>query len=234
MLKVKNLRKEYSTFKLDKVSFSVEREKITGLIGNNGAGKTTILKCVTGVLQYDEGEILIDGLVADHHEEEYKEKIGIVFDSGCFYENLTLEEMKKIISAAYKNWDEKIYQGYLKKYRLDEKQRIETLSKGMKMKYALAIALSHHAEILILDEPTSGLDPKTRQLFCEEMEEQKRQGKTVLFSTHITSDLDKIGDNIILIDGGKVLKEATKQEFLRGELTVEAAMTNLIAEGEKI
>ena len=231
MLSVKNLKKEYGKFKIDKVSFSVERGKITGLIGNNGAGKTTVLKCVIGVLQYDFGEIIIDGLMLGHHEEEYKEKIGIVFDSGYFYENLTLEEMKKIISAAYQNWDEEVYQGYLKNYKLDSKLKIETLSQGMKMKYALALALSHNAEILIFDEPTSGLDPKTRQLFCKEMIDQKKQGRTILFSTHITSDLDKIGDNIILMDRGRILKEATKQEFLMGESTVEAAMVNLITEG---
>lgn len=233
MLSVKNLKKEYDKFKIDKVSFSVERGKITGLIGNNGAGKTTVLKCVIGVLQYDFGEIIIDGLMLEHHEEEYKEKIGIVFDSGYFYENLTLEEMKKIISAAYRNWDEEVYQGYLKNYKLDSKLKIETLSQGMKMKYALALALSHNAEILIFDEPTSGLDPKTRQLFCEEMIDQKKHGRTILFSTHITSDLDKIGDNIILMDRGRILKEATKQEFLMGEPTVEAAMVNLITEGGK-
>ena len=233
MLSVKNLKKEYDKFKIDKVSFSVERGKFTGLIGNNGAGKTTVLKCVIGVLQYDFGEIIIDGLMLGHHEEEYKEKIGIVFDSGYFYENLTLEEMKKIISAAYRNWDEEVYQGYLKNYKLDSKLKIETLSQGMKMKYALALALSHNAEILIFDEPTSGLDPKTRQLFCEEMIDQKKHGRTILFSTHITSDLDKIGDNIILMDRGRILKEATKQEFLMGESTVEAAMANLITEGGK-
>ena len=233
MLSVKNLKKEYGKFKIDKVSFSVERGKITGLIGNNGAGKTTVLKCVIGVLHYDFGEIIIDGLMLGHHEEEYKEKIGIVFDSGYFYENLTLEEMKKIISAAYRNWDEEVYQGYLKNYKLDSKLKIETLSQGMKMKYALALALSHNAEILIFDEPTSGLDPKTRQLFGKEMIDQKKQGRTILFSTHITSDLDKIGDNIILMDRGRILKEATKQEFLMGESTVEAAMANLITEGGK-
>ena len=101
------------------------------------------------------------------------------------------------------------------------------------MKYALALALSHNAEILVFDEPTSGLDPKTRQLFCEEMIDQKKHGRTILFSTHITSDLDKIGDNIILMDRGRILKEATKQEFLMGESTVEAAMVNLITEGGK-
>lgn len=229
MLIVKNLEKDFKRFKIDKISFFAERGEITGIVGNNGAGKTTVLKCVLGVLGYDSGEIMIDGLTLARHEKAYKEKIGVVFDNGYFYENLTLEEMKKIISNAYKNWDEEVYQEYIKEYKLDAKQKIDTLSQGMKMKYALALALSHNAEILIFDEPTSGLDPKTRQLFCEEMVKQKNKGKLILFSTHITSDLDKIGDKIILIDEGKVLKEAPKQEFLMGELNVETAMMKIIS-----
>ena len=227
MLIVKNLEKDFKRFKIDKISFFAERGEITGIVGNNGAGKTTVLKCMLGVLGYDSGEIMIDGLTLAHHEKAYKEKI--VFDNGYFYENLTLEEMKKIISNAYKNWDEEVYQEYIKEYKLDAKQKIDILSQGMKMKYALALALSHNAEILIFDEPTSGLDPKTRQLFCEEMVKQKNKGKCILFSTHITSDLDKIGDKIILIDDGKVLKEAPKQEFLMGELNVETAMMKIIS-----
>lgn len=228
MLTVKNLEKDFKRFKIDKISFFAERGEITGIVGNNGAGKTTVLKCVLGVLAYDSGEIMIDGLTLARHEKAYKEKIGVVFDNGYFYENLTLEEMKKIISNAYKNWDEKVYQEYIKEYKLDAKQKIDTLSQGMKMKYALALALSHNAEILIFDEPTSGLDPKTRQLFCEEMVKQKNKGKCILFSTHITSDLDKIGDKIILIEKGQILKGASKQEFLMDEVNVEAAMAKMI------
>lgn len=228
MLTVKNLEKDFKRFKIDKISFFAERGEITGIVGNNGAGKTTVLKCVLGVLAYDSGEIMIDGLTLARHEKAYKEKIGVVFDNGYFYENLTLEEMKKIISNAYKNWDEKVYQEYIKEYKLDAKQKIDTLSQGMKMKYALALALSHNAEILIFDEPTSGLDPKTRQLFCEEMVKQKNKGKCILFSTHITSDLDKIADKIILIEKGQILKGASKQEFLMDEVNVEAAMAKMI------
>lgn len=228
MLTVKNLEKDFKRFKIDKISFFAERGEITGIVGNNGAGKTTVLKCVLGVLGYDSGEIMIDGLTLARHEKAYKEKIGVVFDNGYFYENLTLEEMKKIISNAYKNWDEEVYQEYIKEYKLDAKQKIDTLSQGMKMKYALALALSHNAEILIFDEPTSGLDAKTRQLFCEEMVKQKKAGKCILFSTHITSDLDKIGDKIILIEKGRILKEASKQEFLMDEVNVEAAMAKMI------
>ena len=118
------------------------------------------------------------------------------------------------------------------KFGLQETQKIDTLSKGMKMKFALALALSHHAEILILDEPSSGLDPKTRQLFCEELSEQKKKGKTIFFSTHITSDLDKIGDDIILINEGRILIEAPKEDFLKKSglqsPTIEEAMLKMI------
>ena len=230
MIEIKSLSFSYGDKKvIDDISFDIEKGLSLAVLGNNGAGKTTVLKCVLGVLAYDSGEIMIDGLTLARHEKAYKEKIGVVFDNGYFYENLTLEEMKKIISNAYKNWDEKVYQEYIKEYKLDAKQKIDTLSQGMKMKYALALALSHNAEILIFDEPTSGLDPKTRQLFCEEMVKQKNKGKCILFSTHITSDLDKIGDKIILIDDGIVLKEAPKQEFLMGELNVETAMMKIIS-----
>lgn len=228
MLSVKNLEKRFKNFKVDHVSFHAERGEITGIVGNNGAGKTTILKCILGVLECDSGEITLDGLTLAHDESKYKEKIGVVFDNGYFYENLSLAEMKKIISSAYKNWNEEVYQEYLKEYKFDTKQKIETLSMGMKMKYALALALSHNAEILIFDEPTSGLDPKTRRLFCEEMVRQKKAGKCILFSTHITSDLDKIGDKIILIEKGRVLKEASKQEFLMDAVNVEDAMAKMI------
>lgn len=228
MLTVKNLEKGFKNFKVEHVSFHAKRGEITGIVGNNGAGKTTILKCILGVMECDSGEITMDGLTLSRDESKYKEKIGVVFDSGYFYENLSLAEMKKIISSAYKNWDEGKYQEYIKKYKLDSKQKIDTLSQGMKMKYALALALSHNAEILIFDEPTSGLDPKTRQLFCEEMVRQKKEGKCILFSTHITSDLDKIGDKIILMEKGRILKEASKQEFLMDEANVETAMAKMI------
>lgn len=237
MLTIKYLEKSYNNFKLDDISFSLRKGKITSFIGNNGAGKTTTLKCVLGLVPYDSGKISIDGITLAQNEQEYKNKIGIVFDSGCFYDEFTLEAMKSIIAGAYGNWDESIYFGYMERFGLSRTQQISTLSKGMKMKYSLALALSHHADLLILDEPSSGLDPKTRQFFCDELLEQKEKGKTIFFSTHITSDIDKIGDDIVLIHNGRILRECSKQEFLAESVkyppTVEDAMMEIIRrEGE--
>lgn len=214
MLEVTNLTKSYKSFSLNSVSFTIKRGRITGFIGNNGAGKTTTLKCILGLASYDGGEILLGGKTLYENEREFKEKIGVVFDSGYFYDNLTTEAMKNIVAGAYLNWDDLQYRCLMDKFGLSKKQKIDTLSKGMKMKFALALALSHNAEILILDEPSGGLDPKTRHLFCEELTEQKSKGKTIFFSTHITSDLDRIGDDIILIDRGTILKAASKEHFL--------------------
>lgn len=237
MLTIKYLEKSYNNFKLDDISFSLRKGRITSFIGNNGAGKTTTLKCVLGLIPYDSGKISIDGITLAQNEQEYKNKIGIVFDSGCFYDEFTLEAMKSIIAGAYGNWDESIYFGYMERFGLSRTQQISTLSKGMKMKYSLALALSHHADLLILDEPSSGLDPKTRQFFCDELLEQKEKGKTIFFSTHITSDIDKIGDDIVLIHNGRILRECSKQEFLAESVkyppTVEDAMMEIIRrEGE--
>lgn len=232
MLTVKCLKKSYNNFKLDDISFSLRKGRITSFIGNNGAGKTTTLKCVLGLIPYDSGKISIDGITLAQNEQKYKNKIGIVFDSGCFYDEFTLEAMKSIIAGAYGNWDESIYFGYMERFGLSRTQQISTLSKGMKMKYSLALALSHHADLLILDEPSSGLDPKTRQFFCDELLEQKEKGKTIFFSTHITSDIDKIGDDIVLIHNGRILRECSKQEFLAESVkyppTVEDAMMEII------
>lgn len=237
MLTIKYLEKSYNNFKLDDISFSLRKGRITSFIGNNGAGKTTTLKCVLGLIPYDSGKISIDGITLAQNEQKYKNKIGIVFDSGCFYDEFTLEAMKSIIAGAYGNWDESIYFGYMERFGLSRTQQISTLSKGMKMKYSLALALSHHADLLILDEPSSGLDPKTRQFFCDELLEQKEKGKTIFFSTHITSDIDKIGDDIVLIHNGRILRECSKQEFLAESVkyppTVEDAMMEIIRrEGE--
>lgn len=232
MLEVSNLSKNYKSFSLDHVSFTVREGRITGFIGNNGAGKTTTLKCILGLFPYDSGHILLEGRTMYHNELAYKERIGVVFDDGYFYDKFTMSAMKNIVAGAYDGWDDSEYHRYMEKFGLKETQRIDTLSKGMKMKFALALALSHHAEILILDEPSGGLDPKTRQLFCTELTEQKEKGKTIFFSTHITSDLDKIGDDIILIDEGQILAAASKEEFLRQsklpDPTIEEAMLKII------
>ena len=218
MLIVKNLEKDFKRFKIDKISFFAERGEITGIVGNNGAGKTTVLKCVLGVLGYDSGEIMIDGLTLARHEKAYKEKIGVVFDNGYFYENLTLEEMKKIISNAYKNWDEEVYQEYIKEYKLDAKQKIDTLSQGMKMKYALALALSHNAEILIFDEPTRGIDVAAKVEIYNLMNQLKQQGIAVMFVSSEMPEVMGIADRIVVMCDGRITGELVAEEATQNSI----------------
>ena len=214
ILSVDGLSKSYGDFSLKAVTIHIEKGKITGFIGNNGAGKTTTLRCILGLTPFHSGEIRVEGKALKDDEEKFKSLIGVVFDSGYFYESFTLNQMKSIVAGSYSNWNDTIYQEYLKKYSLRGDSKINELSKGMKMKYSLAIALSHNAQILILDEPASGLDPKSRNQLCDELLKQKEQGKTIFFSTHITSDLDKIGDNIVLLDHGEILFSGEKENFI--------------------
>ena len=151
----------------------------------------------------------------DGNESKIKDRIGIVLDEGCFYDELTLSEMKNVIAPAYRNWCEQDFVDYMEQFSLNPKQKINTLSKGMRMKYALALALSHKAELLIMDEPTSGLDPLVRSQLLNILKDYMgKGGKGVFFSTHITSDLDKIADMLIMIDGGEIVFQEEKDQLL--------------------
>ena len=153
--------------------------------------------------------------ILDKHGTELKNRIGVVLDDGGFYEELTMKEMKSIIAPAYSNWNERDYKTYMERFSLNPRQKISTLSKGMRMKFALTLALSHNADLLIMDEPTSGLDPLIRSEFMNILTDYMKQGgKSVFFSTHITSDLDKIADMIILINNGKILLDEEKDTLI--------------------
>lgn len=215
ILTVNGLNKSYGDFSLRDVTFSLPEGCITGFIGVNGAGKTTTLRAILGLTTKLSGNIQFFGLDFDKNEKQIKDRIGVVLDDGCFYEELSLSEMKSIISSAYTSWSEQDFKRYMDMFSLDPKQKINTLSKGMKMKYALALALSHNAELLIMDEPTSGLDPLIRsQLLKTLIEYMKNGGKGVFFSTHITSDLDKIADTLIMIDKGRIIFQEEKDTLL--------------------
>ena len=215
ILKVEHLNKSYKAFALTDVTFSLPEGCITGFIGANGAGKTTILRTILGLTQKNSGSIQIFGLDMERNAKQIKNRIGVVLDDGCFYEELSLAEMKSIISSAYTMWSEQDFKRYMDMFKLEPKQKISTLSKGMKMKYALALALSHNAELLIMDEPTSGLDPMIRsQLLKVLADYMENGGKGVLFSTHITSDLDKIADMLIMIDHGRIVFQEEKDVLL--------------------
>jgi ABC-2 type transport system ATP-binding protein len=208
ILEVTGLNKSYKEFSLTDVSFTLPEDCITGFIGVNGAGKTTTIRAILGLIKKASGNVKIFGKDMDSNEQELKNRIGVVLDDGCFYDDLTMAEMKSIIAPAYTEWNNKDYKEYMERFSLNPRQKISTLSKGMRMKFALTLALSHRADMLIMDEPTSGLDPLIRSQLLEIMTDYMGQGgKGVLFSTHITSDLDKVADMIILIHDGKVLFE---------------------------
>ena len=216
LLRVDQLNKHYPGFALQDVSFSVKPGRIMGLIGKNGAGKSTTLKSILNIVQPQSGIVSILGKDFYQNEKECKQEIGVVFGGIDFYPLKKLSTITAVTSRFYKDWDQNRYTEYLRQFSLDESKQFRTLSNGMKVKYLLALALSHHAKLYLLDEPTSGLDPVSRDeilhLFTRIVKDGKR---SILFSTHITSDLDRCADDITYIQNGKVLQSADKDTFLR-------------------
>ncbi|CVI72490.1 putative ABC transporter ATP-binding protein YxlF [Clostridiales bacterium CHKCI001] len=235
ILEVKRLNKTYQDFSLHDISFSLPEGCITGFIGINGAGKTTTLKSILGLTPKTSGDIRLFGMDMATNEKAIKERIGIVLDDGGFYDELSLSEMKNIVASAYKSWNENEYKAYLERFSLNPKQKIGTLSKGMRMKYALALALSHKAELLIMDEPTSGLDPFIRSQLLDILKEfMDKGGRGVFFSTHITSDLDKVADMLIMIDGGRIVFQEEKDILLDSYRIVKGDIKDLDTDTEKL
>jgi ABC-2 type transport system ATP-binding protein len=235
ILEVTGLNKSYGDFSLSNVTFSLPEDCITGFIGVNGAGKTTTLRSILRLATNASGNIKIFGLDMKKHERELKNRIGVVMDDGGFYDELTMSEMKNVIAPAYSSWSEQDYKDYMDRFSLNQKQKINTLSKGMRMKYALALALSHKAELLIMDEPTSGLDPLIRsQLLTILTDYMKEGGKGVFFSTHITSDLEKVADMLIMIDHGKIVFQEEKDTILESYRVVKGDTKELDQENRKL
>ena len=232
-LRVNDLCKKYEAFYLDHVSFSLDEGKITGFIGRNGAGKTTTLKSMLNMVHPDSGDISFFGLNFKDNEEEIKRNIGFVSGGVNFYPRKKIKTITDVTKKFYKAWDETAYQKYMKLFKLDENKTPSELSEGMKVKYSLVLALSHHAKLLMLDEPTSGLDPVSRDdlldVFLQLMEEER---VTILFSTHITSDLEKCADNIVYIKEGKIFFEGKQDDFLKLYKTVEISTLDLVEQLE--
>ncbi|XOK64113.1 ABC transporter ATP-binding protein [Paenibacillus elgii] len=214
ILEVAGLKKDLGNFRLDDVAFSLIEGCITGFIGVNGAGKTTTIKLILGLMLKDAGEIQFFGKDVQKNEREFKNRIGIVLDEGYFYDELTLLEMKNIVAPAYSNWDNALFNRHMERFGLQLNQKIGTLSKGMRMKYAIALAISHQADLLIMDEPTSGLDPQVRLELMDILLDYVKDGKSVFLSSHITSDLDKVADALILIDNGRIVFSEEKDILL--------------------
>lgn len=214
ILQVNNLTKQYSDFKLDNVSFSVPKGTIMGLIGENGAGKSTTINAILDLIKKDDGTVTFWGQELSSDPRRLKEDIGVVFDGINFYETLTPAKIGQISKAAYTQWDQHLYNEYLTKFQLPTKNEVKTFSKGMKMKLCIAVALSHHPKLLILDEATSGLDPVMRDdildVFLDFVQDEQH---SILMSSHITTDLEKIADYITFIHQGKVMFCKTKDEL---------------------
>lgn len=215
ILEVRNLSKRFRDFHLKKISFHLPRGYIMGFIGPNGAGKSTTIKLIMNLLQKDGGEVKLFGLDHLQNEVEVKNRIGFVYDENYFYEDLTINEIIRIIRPLYRDWDHPVFQHWIKEFQIKTRQKIKELSKGMKMKFSLAIALSHHAELLIMDEPTSGLDPVIRSELLDILSSLiQDENKGIFFSTHITSDLEKIADYITFINEGEIILSESKDEIL--------------------
>ena len=234
-LKVEHLNKKYPAFSLKDVSFEVKPGEIMGFIGRNGAGKTTTLKSIMNMIHYESGTITAFDLDMTEHELENKQRIGFALSELNYYPNRTIRQLMNVTKRFYKNFDETKFEEVCKLFDLNIGKKLEELSSGMKVKYSVAIALSHKAELLILDEPTSGLDPVSRDEILDIFREiVKRKDRAILFSTHITSDLDKCATNITYIHNGEIHYTGTKQDFINGYLFVKDKNKNKTLENEYI
>ncbi len=226
VLEVQGLCKTYPGFCLDNVSFSVAPGSIMGFIGRNGAGKTTTLKSLLHIVHPDAGEIRFFGLELSAHEREIKQRIGYAGGAVDFYKRKPIRALAEVTRSFFDSWDDAAYRRWLDAFSLDERKTPAQLSEGMRVKLSLALALSHHAELLILDEPTSGLDPVSREELLDAFLFLREKGVAILFSTHITSDLEKCADDISYISKGKLLASEPMRGFL-SRCAAEGAGTTL-------
>ncbi len=221
ILRLENVNKKYPSFSLKDVSFAIKPGEIMGFIGRNGAGKTTTLKCIMNLIHYESGSIQAFEKDMTENELENKQRIGFALSELNYYPNRTIKQLMDVTKRFYKNFDEKKFEDVCKLFNLDVNKKLEELSSGMKVKYSVAIALSHKAELLILDEPTSGLDPVSREEVLDIFREIVKSGdRAILFSTHITSDLDKCASNITYIHNGQIVFSGKKKDFVNSYLFV--------------
>ncbi len=227
-IEIKGITKKYDGFTLENVSFDVPKGSIMGFIGQNGAGKSTTIRSLLNIIPVDNGEIKILGLDHIKDEKEIKERIAVVFDELPFHDVFNAKDMSRIFEGIYPKWNRNEYMRYLERFQLPRKKKIGEFSKGMKMKLQIACALSHEAELLVMDEPTSGLDPVVRdeilRIFMEYLEDGER---SILMSSHITSDLEKIADSITYIDRGKILLSGYKDEILENHGVIKGSKEQL-------
>ena len=233
LIEVKGLCKNFDSFKLQNVSFSLEEGFIMGFIGRNGAGKSTTLKSMLNLMKNDGGEIKLCGLSMPKDELEIKNQVGYVFGGVDFYPESKISRITKVTKTFYREWDDNRYKELCERFEIDQEKKFKQLSAGMKVKYSLAVAMSHNPKLLILDEPTSGLDPAARDdlvlLFQEFIEDGAH---SILFSTHITSDLEKCADYITYIKQGEIIASTDRETFHNSYISVAGKKDQLTSELE--
>lgn len=214
-IEIQGITKKYDGFTLDNISFNVPRGSIMGFVGQNGAGKTTTIRSILNIIPIDSGKISLLGMDHLKNEEEIKERIAVVFDEMPFHDLFTAKDMGRIFKGLYQKWSDQTFQQFMERFQLPMNKKLGKFSKGMKMKMQIACALSHEAELLIMDEATTGLDPVIRSeildIFLEYLQDEDH---SILMSSHITSDLEKIADSVTFIDKGRILLSGYKDEIL--------------------
>lgn len=227
LLKIDKIRKTYPSFSLKDLSFEVKPGQIMGFIGRNGAGKTTTLKCIMNLVHYESGKVFAFDSDMNENELENKQRIGFALSELNYYPNKTIHQLMNVTKRFYKRFDDQKFNEACRLFNLNIDKKLEELSSGMKVKYSVAIALSHHAEILILDEPTSGLDPVSRDEILDIFRQiVKNKDRAILFSTHITSDLDKCASDITYIHDGEIIYTGSKSDFINSYLFIKDKSCN--------
>ncbi|SHK40348.1 ABC-2 type transport system ATP-binding protein [Hathewaya proteolytica DSM 3090] len=230
ILEIKNLCKSYKNFTLNNINLSLDKGFIMGLIGENGAGKTTLIKLIINLVKPNSGSIEVFGKDNIKFESDVKEKIGFVYDELNLYSFMSVKDNIALVSSLYSSWDSNAFNSYMQRFGISQcmNQKFKDLSKGMKMKLSLCIALSHKAEFIILDEPTSGLDPVVRSELLEELQTLvENQNVSILISTHITTDLDKIADYITFLSNGNMVFSLSNEELRENYKVVKGPLAAL-------
>lgn len=234
VLTVKGLCKSYPSFTLKEVSFALPQGTVMGFVGRNGAGKSTTLKSVLGLVHPDKGQVTFMEQDVAQNEQYMKENVGVVLGGIDFYAQKKIKTITDVTRRFYPNWEEEKYRHYLSLFGLDETKRVRELSDGMRVKYLIALALSHQAKLLILDEPTSGLDPVSRDELTELFRAIVADGsRSILFSTHITSDLEKCADHITFIKDGEIFYTGAKADFLTEYAHLGTTLEEIIVAAER-
>jgi ABC-2 type transport system ATP-binding protein len=235
VLEVRGLNKSYEGFALKDVSFEIPAGYIMGFIGPNGAGKTTTIKSILNMLHDSSGEIKLFGLEREEHAGEINEKIGVVMDSPLYVDDWSAADVETAVAPFYPHWDSAAFASLLKRFSIEPKKKVKELSRGMKVKLMVAVALSHQAELLILDEPTSGLDPVARDELCDMLADfVTAENRSILFSTHITSDLEKIADYVTFILDGKIVFTGPKEELMEKYVLIKGGLRELNPEQRRL